>query len=97
MASKVKWVNHGKRLWIITPADGGDVFCHHTAIVAELPYAHAKVKREFEVKRGPRASRPENVRAGLAWSAVIDHSHCSFTQTKRYVGHLSDVPCFFVV
>jgi CspA family cold shock protein len=61
----VKWFNDAKGFGFITQDGGGeDVFCHHTAIVAEGFRSLAEGQKvEFEVKRGPKGLQAANVRA----------------------------------
>jgi len=62
---KVKWFNDAKGFGFITQDDGGDdVFCHHTAIVADGFRTLAEGQKvEFEVKKGPKGLQAANVRA----------------------------------
>jgi CspA family cold shock protein len=59
----VKWFNDAKGFGFIKQEGGEDVFCHHTAIVADgfrsLTEGQAV---EFDVKRGPKGLQAENVR-----------------------------------
>ncbi|MCP3065151.1 cold-shock protein [Myxococcus sp. K38C18041901] len=60
----VKWFNDSKGFGFIAQDDGGaDVFCHHTAIIAD---GHRSLrdgqKVEFVVKQGPKGLQAENVR-----------------------------------
>jgi CspA family cold shock protein len=61
----VKWFNDAKGFGFITQDDGGeDVFCHHTAIVADGFRSLQEGQRvEFEVKKGPKGLQAANVRA----------------------------------
>ncbi|MCP3098054.1 cold-shock protein [Myxococcus sp. K15C18031901] len=61
----VKWFNDSKGFGFLAQDDGGpDVFCHHTAIVAE---GHRTLrdgqKVEFDVQKGPKGLQASNVRA----------------------------------
>jgi CspA family cold shock protein len=60
----VKWFNDTKGFGFITPDGGGeDVFCHHTAIVAEGFRSVAEGQKvEFDVTRGPKGLQASNVR-----------------------------------
>lgn len=60
----VKWFNDAKGFGFIVPDDGGeDVFCHHTAVIAEGFRTLAEGQRvEFEIKRGPKGLQAANVR-----------------------------------
>jgi CspA family cold shock protein len=61
----VKWFNDAKGFGFITQDGGGDdVFCHHTAIVAEGFRTLAEGQKvEFDVNRGPKGLQAANVRA----------------------------------
>ncbi len=60
----VKWFNDAKGFGFITQDNGGpDVFCHHTAIVADGFRTLAEGQKvEFDVKKGPKGLQAENVR-----------------------------------
>ena len=65
---KVKWFNDAKGFGFITPQDGGeDVFCHHSAIVADGFRTLSEGQSvEFEVESGDRSGlSAENVRGAL--------------------------------
>jgi CspA family cold shock protein len=61
----VKWFNDAKGFGFITQDGGGeDVFCHHTAIVADGFRSLQEGQRvEFEVKKGPKGLQAANVKA----------------------------------
>ena len=61
----VKWFNDAKGFGFITQDDGGeDVFCHHTAIVADgFRSLQEGQKVQFEVKKGPKGLQASDVRA----------------------------------
>jgi CspA family cold shock protein len=61
----VKWFNDAKGFGFITQDGGGeDVFCHHTAIVADGFRSLQEGQRvEFEVKQGPKGLQAANVKA----------------------------------
>jgi cold shock protein len=59
----VKWFNDAKGFGFIKQEGGEDVFCHHTAIVADGFRSLTEGQTvEFEVKRGPKGLQAENVR-----------------------------------
>ena len=60
----VKWFNDAKGFGFIVQDNGGpDVFCHHTAIVADGFRSLAEGQKvEFEVKKGPKGLQAANVR-----------------------------------
>jgi CspA family cold shock protein len=60
----VKWFNDAKGFGFIVQDNGGpDVFCHHTAIVAEGFRTLAEGQKvEFETKKGPKGLQAANVR-----------------------------------
>jgi cold shock protein len=59
----VKWFNDSKGFGFITQEGGEDVFCHHSAIVADGFRSLTEGQTvEFEVKRGPKGLQAENVR-----------------------------------
>jgi CspA family cold shock protein len=60
----VKWFNDAKGFGFITQDDGGaDVFCHHTAIVAEgFRTLQEGQKVTYEVVKGPKGLQAANVR-----------------------------------
>ncbi len=61
----VKWFNDAKGFGFITQDNGGDdVFCHHTAIVADgFRSLQEGQKVEFDVTKGPKGLQAANVRA----------------------------------
>ena len=60
----VKWFNDAKGFGFITQENGGeDVFCHHTAIVAEgFRTLTEGQKVTFEVTKGPKGLQAQNVK-----------------------------------
>jgi CspA family cold shock protein len=59
----VKWFNDSKGFGFIKQEGGEDVFCHHSAIVADGFRSLTEGQMvEFEVKRGPKGLQAENVR-----------------------------------
>jgi CspA family cold shock protein len=59
----VKWFNDSKGFGFIKQEGGEDVFCHHSAIVADGFRSLTEGQTvEFEVKRGPKGLQAENVR-----------------------------------
>jgi len=60
---KVKWFNDKKGYGFIEASDQGDVFVHHTAIIAEGFRSLAEGDRvNFEVERGPKGPQAVKVR-----------------------------------
>jgi len=60
---RVKWFNDKKGYGFIETNDQGDVFVHHTAIVAEGFRSLAEGDRvSFEVERGPKGPQAVQVR-----------------------------------
>jgi CspA family cold shock protein len=60
---KVKWFNDKKGYGFIEANDQGDVFVHHTAIIAEGFRSLAEGDRvNFEVERGPKGPQAVKVR-----------------------------------
>jgi CspA family cold shock protein len=59
----VKWFNDSKGFGFIKQEGGEDVFCHHSAIVADGFRSLTEGQMvEFDVKRGPKGLQAENVR-----------------------------------
>jgi cold shock protein len=60
----VKWFNDAKGFGFIVQDNGGpDVFCHHTAIVADGFRTLAEGQKvEFDVTKGPKGLQAANVR-----------------------------------
>jgi CspA family cold shock protein len=60
----VKWFNDAKGFGFIVQDNGGpDVFCHHTAIMADGFRTLAEGQKvEFETKKGPKGLQAANVR-----------------------------------
>jgi len=59
----VKWFNDSKGFGFIKQEGGEDVFCHHSAIVADGFRSLTEGQTvEFDVKRGPKGLQAENVR-----------------------------------
>ena len=60
---KVKWFNDKKGYGFIEANDQGDVFVHHTAIIAEGFRSLAEGDRvNFEVERGPKGPQAVKVK-----------------------------------
>jgi CspA family cold shock protein len=64
MTGTVKWFNDAKGFGFIAPDDGSkDVFCHHTAIMAEGFRTLAEGQKvEFDVEQGQKGPQAANVR-----------------------------------
>ncbi|MFY1831526.1 cold-shock protein [Myxococcus fulvus] len=60
----VKWFNDAKGFGFIAQDDGGaDVFCHHTAILADGHRSLSEGQKvEFDVTKGPKGLQAANVR-----------------------------------
>lgn len=59
----VKWFNDTKGYGFITSDEGGDVFVHQSAIMAEGYRTLAEGERvEFEIKRGDKGMKAEKVK-----------------------------------
>ena len=60
----VKWFNDAKGFGFIVQDNGGpDVFCHHTAIVADGFRTLAEGQKvQFEVNKGPKGLQAANIR-----------------------------------
>ena len=60
---KVKWFDDQKGYGFIQQEGGTDVFVHHTAIQGEGPRTLAEGDEvEFDVTRGPKGPKAENVK-----------------------------------
>ncbi|MEN6486921.1 MAG: cold shock domain-containing protein [Syntrophobacteraceae bacterium] len=60
---RVKWFNDKKGYGFIETTDQGDVFVHHTAILAEgFRSLSEGEKVSFEVERGPKGPQAVKVR-----------------------------------
>ena len=58
----VKWFNDAKGYGFITPADGDDVFVHHTAIQGDGFKSLSEGQEvEFDVVDGPKGKQAANV------------------------------------
>ena len=59
---KVKWFNEKKGYGFIENDEGGDVFVHHTAIVAEGFRTLAEGERvSFDIEQGAKGPKAANV------------------------------------
>ena len=60
----VKWFNDAKGFGFIAPDNGGkDIFCHHTAILAEGFRTLAEGQKvQFDLEQGQKGPQAANVR-----------------------------------
>ena len=59
---KVKWFSNQKGYGFITPENGEDIFCHHSAIQGDgYKTLEEGQEVEFEIENGPKGEHAANV------------------------------------
>jgi len=92
---KVKWFNDQKGFGFIEQDNGTDIFVHHTSIQGEGLKTLAEGEEvEFEIGKGPKGPKAENVvclNTGAVVSLFFDLSDFNEQDIATVIGLLSDL------